>query len=78
LKIGLLLFVEPLEEKQGHVFTRRDARELKPLLKKELERALQKGNTNLVIKISHLLIDLNGYISSSSDSAIDFVKPVTS
>jgi hypothetical protein len=72
--------LDQLLEKQENHFTRQDTMVLKPLLEIEFERALQKENTNLVIKISHMLIGLNGYISSFSDSIVDFVKypPVVS
>jgi hypothetical protein len=66
---------------RGQWISKEEAKELKILLEKELDRALDKGNTNLAIKISSLLIGLNGYVSSI-DSVVDSssvnVKPVLS
>lgn len=74
-KAKLKYLLKKLEQRQ---LSKEEARELKPLLEEWFEESLQKKNTDLVIKISHLLIGLNGYIHSSSDSIADFVKPVLS
>jgi hypothetical protein len=76
LAAALMVVATPAYAQTRDTFSRQDAIE-KPLLEKELERALQKGNTNLPIKISHMLAGLNRYISSSN-SIIDFVKSVSS
>jgi hypothetical protein len=61
----MLYLLDLFEKRQA--FDAEKAKELKPLLENEYNRALQKGDTNLARKIASLLITLNSIIAGEID-----------
>jgi hypothetical protein len=61
----MLYLLDLFEKRQA--FDTEKAKELKPLLENEYNRALQKGNTNLAKKIASVLITLNSIIAGEID-----------
>ena len=61
----MLYLLDLFEKRQA--FDAERARELKPLLENEYNRALQKGDTDLAQKMASLLITLNSIIAGEID-----------
>jgi hypothetical protein len=61
----MLILLDLFEKRQG--FDAEKARELKPLLENEYNRALQKGDIDMAKKIASVLITLNSIIAGETD-----------